>query len=91
MRWLSARRVMWVSGIAWTVSWACLWLEIFHWRHITKTLRLNPPPVPAGHPKPKPGHFLLSVLAGSALTPAVFLVAAIVARTKARGARRRSR
>jgi hypothetical protein len=30
-------------------------------------------------PKPRPGHFLLSVLAGSVLAPVVFLTAAIAA------------
>ena len=90
MRRPSPRRVMWVSGIAWTVSWSCLGLEIFHWHHVTKTLHLNPPTVPPGHPKPRPGHFLLSVLAGSALAPVAFLAAAIAARTgKSRKQQRR--
>jgi hypothetical protein len=69
-----------VSGIAWIVSWSCLGLEIFHWHHVTTTLHLNPPKVPPGYPKPRPGHFLLSVLAGSALAPVAFLAAAIAAR-----------
>ena len=80
MRRPSPRRVMWVSAIAWIVSWSCLGLEIFYWHHVTKTLRLNPPKVPPGYPKPRPGHFLLSVLAGSALAPVVLLAAAIAAR-----------
>ena len=81
MRRPSLRRVIWVSGIAWIVSWSCLGLEIFYWHHVTKTLHLNPPKVPPGYPKPQPGLFLLSVLAGSALAPVAFLAAAIVART----------
>ena len=80
MRRPSLRRVIWVSGIAWIVSWSCLGLEIFRWHHVTKTLHLNPPKVPPGHAKPRPGHFLLSVLAGSALAPVVFLAAAVAAR-----------
>ena len=80
MRRPSPRRVIWVSGIAWIVSWSCLGLEIFRWHHVTKTLHLNPPKVPPGHAKPRPGHFLLSVLAGSALAPVVFLAAASAAR-----------
>jgi len=80
MRRPSPRRVMRVSAIAWIVSWSCLGLEIFHWHHVTTTLHLNPPKVPPGYPKPRPGHFLLAVLAGSALAPAVFLAAAIAAR-----------
>jgi len=80
MRRPSLRHVIWVSGIAWIVSWSCLGLEIFYWHHVTKTLHLNPPKVPPGHAKPRPGHFLLSVLAGSALAPVVFLAAASAAR-----------
>ena len=80
MRRPSPHRVMWVSGIAWIVSWSCLGLEIFYWHHVTKTLHFNPN-VPPGYPKPQPGGFLLSVLAGSALAPVVFLAAAIMART----------
>ena len=80
MRRPSPRRVMWVSGIAWIASWSCLGLEIFYWHHVTKPLHLNPPKVPPGYAKPRPGHFLLSVLAGSALAPVVFLAAAIAAR-----------
>ena len=90
MRWPSPRRAMWVSGVAWIVSWSCLGLELFYRQHVTKTLHLNPPKVPPGHPKPQPGHFLLSVLAGSALAPAVFLAAAIVTwADKSRKQRRR--
>ena len=84
----SLRRVMWVSGIAWVVSWFCLGLEIFHWHHVTKTLHLNPPKAPPGYPKPRPGHFLLSVLAGSALAPAVFLTAIAARAGKSRRQRR---
>lgn len=79
MRKPAPRRAMWVSGIAWIASWSCLSLEIFYWHHVTKTLHLNPPKVPPGHPKPQPGQFLLSVLAGSALAPVVFLTAAAAA------------
>jgi hypothetical protein len=79
MRRPTTRRVMWVSGIAWIASWCCLGLEVFYWHHVTKTLHLNPPKVPPGHPTPQPGQFLISVLAGSALAPAVFLAAAIAA------------
>ena len=85
MRRPSLRRVIWVSGIAWIVSWSCLGLEIFYWHHVTKTLHLNPPKVPPGHAKPRPGHFLLSVLAGSALAPVVFLAAAVAARAGTSG------
>lgn len=71
--------LFWVSGTAWMVSWFCLGLEIFHWHHVTKTLRLNPPKVLPGYPKRQPGLFLLSVLAGSAVAPVAFVVAVIMA------------
>ena len=90
MRKPSLRRVLWVSGIAWIVSWYLLGLEIFHWHHVTKTLRLNPPKAPPGYPEPKPGIPLLSVLGGSALAPIVFLVAAIAARGDRLRRRRRT-
>ena len=89
MRRPSLRHVIWVSGIAWIVSWFCLGLEIFYWHHVTNTLHFNPPKVPPGYPKPRPGQFLLSVLAGSALAPAVFLAAAIAARAGRQSRRRR--
>ena len=88
MRRPSVRHVIWVSGIAWIVSWFCLGLEIFYWHHVTTTLHLNPPQVPHGYPKPQAGGFLLSVLAGSALAPAVFL-AAVVARAGRQSRRHR--
>ena len=90
MRWPSSRRVMQVRGIAWIVSWFCLGLEIFYWHHVTKTLHRNPPKVPPGYPKPQPGQFLLSVLAGSALAPVVFLAAAIAARAGKSGGHTRA-
>ena len=79
MRRPSLRRVMWVSSVIWVASWFCLALEIFYWHHVTKTLHLNPPKVPPGYPQPQAGNFLMSVLAGSALAPPVFLVTVIVA------------
>jgi hypothetical protein len=89
MRRPSLRRIMWVSGIIWLASWFCLGLEIFCWHHVTKTLHLNPPKVPPGYPNPQPGNFLMSVLAGSALAPPVFLAAAIVAGSRKLHKRRR--
>ncbi|MCX5247123.1 hypothetical protein OG895_18145 [Streptomyces sp. NBC_00201] len=83
------RRVMWISGIAWAVSWFCLGLEIFYWHHVTKTLSLNPPKPPPGYPKPQPGQFVLTVLAGSALAPLIFLAAATARWRDARSPRRR--
>jgi hypothetical protein len=59
-----------------------VYLEIFHWRHLTKTLRFNPPPPPPGsHIEARPGLPLLVVLAGSAIAPAVFAALVVKDRT----------
>jgi hypothetical protein len=38
-RWLP-----WVSGVVSIGSWRIVYLEIFRWQHVTRTLRFNPPP-----------------------------------------------
>jgi hypothetical protein len=51
MRWLCR-----VSGIVWIFSWYTIYLEIFRWHHMTKTLRFNPPPpLPGTDIQPRPG------------------------------------
>jgi hypothetical protein len=79
------RRLKWVSGIVWMLSWFGLFLEIFLWHHVTKTLHLNPPPPPPGTDiQPQPGEFLIAVLVGSAVAPLVFLAAVAVDRARRR-------
>ena len=76
MRW--AKRV---SGVLWFLSWFMLFLEVFHWRHLRKTLRFNPPPPPPGSDiEAHPGLPLLAVLAGSAIAPAAFVALVIKGR-----------
>ena len=61
MRWL--RRI---SGIVWIFSWYTIYLEIFRWHHMTKSLRFNPPPPPPGTDvRPKAGAPLIAVCLGS--------------------------
>lgn len=43
MRWLR-----WISLGARAFSWRVIYLEIFRWHHMTRTLRFNPPPAPPG-------------------------------------------
>jgi hypothetical protein len=74
MRWL--RRV---SGIVWIFSWYTIYLEIFRWHHMTKSLRFNPPPpLPGTDIQPRPGAPLIAVCLGSVAAPLVFLTATIM-------------
>ena len=80
MRWL--RRV---SGIVWIFSWYTIYLEIFRWHHMTKTLRFNPPPpLPGTDIQPRPGAPLIAVCLGSVTAPLVFLTATMIERIRAR-------
>jgi hypothetical protein len=80
MRWL--RRI---SGIVWIFSWYTIYLEIFRWHHMTKSLRFNPPPPPPGTDiRPKAGAPLIAVCLGSVAAPLVFLAATIIGRIRVR-------
>jgi hypothetical protein len=80
MRWL--RRV---SGIVWIFSWYTIYLEIFRWHHMTRTLRFNPPPpLPGTDIQPRPGAPLIAVCLGSVTAPLVFLTATMTGRIRAR-------
>ena len=73
------RRMKWISGAVWILSWLALYREIFVWHHVTRSLRLNPPPAPRGTDvKPQPGGFLITVLICSVVAPLVFLAGTIV-------------
>ncbi|MCW2883550.1 MAG: hypothetical protein QOE54_7100 [Streptosporangiaceae bacterium] len=77
------RRLKWVSGIVWVWSWFTVYLEIFRWHHMTKSLRFNPPPPPPGtNLKPHAGGPLIAILVSSAVAPAVFVTAVIVDRVR---------
>jgi NADH:ubiquinone oxidoreductase subunit H len=82
------RRLIWVSATIWVLSWFGLYLEIFLWHHVTASLHLHGPRVPPGYPKPQPGEFLISILAGSALAPLVCLIAMTVDWVRRSSARR---
>jgi hypothetical protein len=80
MRWL--RRA---SGIVWIFSWYTIYLEIFRWHHMTRTLRFNPPPpLPGTDIQPRPGAPLIAVCLGSVTAPLVFLTATMIERRRAR-------
>ena len=80
MRWL--RRF---SGMVWIFSWYAIYLEIFRWHHMTKSLRFNPPPPPPGTDIwPEAGAPLKAVCLGAVTAPLVFLTATMMERVRGR-------
>ena len=78
MRWL--RRI---SGVVWIFGWSTIYLEIFRWHHMTKSLRFNPPPSPPGTDiRPKAGAPLIAACLGSVAAPLVFLAATMIERMR---------
>ena len=83
MRWL--RRI---SVIIWIFTWRTIYLEIFRWHHMTKSLRFNPPPPrPGTDIRPRAGAPLIAVCVGAVAAPLVFLTATIMERVRGRPAR----
>jgi hypothetical protein len=80
MRWLR-----WISGIVWAFSWYTIYLEIFRWKHMTKTLRFQaPPPIDGMDAPSRAGLPLKAVCFTSVVAPVVFLGAPITARARTR-------
>jgi hypothetical protein len=76
------RIITWISGIIWILSWIGIYLEIFHWHHMTTSLRLNPPPQLPGMPPPKPGNFLITIILLAVIAPFTFLALVIATRVQ---------
>ncbi|RSD11982.1 hypothetical protein [Amycolatopsis eburnea] len=72
-----AGRAGWVGGVAlvvWVVSWRIVWLEVFRWRHLTKTLRFQAPDPPAGVAVvPRPGWPVRCLRVAAIVSPVVCL------------------
>jgi hypothetical protein len=50
------RRVKWIKGGLWLGSWYLMWLEVFRWKHVTRSLAFNAgPPIPGTNIHIKPG------------------------------------
>jgi len=80
MRWL--RRI---SGIVWIFSWYTICLEIFRWHHMTKSLRVNPPPPrPGTEIRSNAGAPLIAACLGFVAAPLVFLAATMIERMRVR-------
>jgi hypothetical protein len=78
MRWL--RRI---SVIIWIFTWRTIYLEIFRWHHMTKSLRFNPPPpLPGTDIRPRAGAPLIAVCVGAVAAPLVFVTATVVERVR---------
>jgi len=75
-RWLP-----WVSGVVWIGSWRIVYLEIVRWRHLTRTLRFNPPPTPPGSIAPRPG-MPVHLLRVAAIAAPVVFVTTVVTRVR---------
>jgi len=82
----SAHRVVAViSGAAWVWSWYTMYLEVHRWKHLTGSLRFNPPPpIPGTTVRPRPGLPLRVLYVCAAGSPPVFAAAIVaMARTRA--------
>ena len=75
---MRARRWIGVlSGLLWIGSWRIIYLEIFRWQHLTRTLRFNPPPSPPGWPPAKAGLPLKAACVTAVVAPLVFLATVV--------------
>ena len=75
------RLVTWVSGGLWLGSWYLMYLEIFRWEHVTRSLPFNPgPPIPGTNIRVKPGRPLKALFVCFYASPSVFVLAVTVRR-----------
>jgi hypothetical protein len=63
-------KVRWVSAALWVFSWRIVYLEIFRWQHMTRTLRFR---APGFDGEPRPGLPVRAIRACAVLSPVVFL------------------
>lgn len=69
------RVIRWTSGLLWIGSWFLMFLEVFRWHHMTKTLRFNATPPPGVHGQGHPGGPLIAAWVVAIAAPLVFLIA----------------
>jgi hypothetical protein len=82
------RALHWISGLAWIASWRIIYLEVFRWHHMTKTLRFSGPPTPPGGIPARPGLPLRAACFAAVTAPLIFLATAFAGRTSRPSARR---
>jgi hypothetical protein len=77
------RRLLGISAIAWIVSWRILYLEVFRWHHMTRSLRFSPPPpLPGLDSPPKAGVPLIAMCVTAVVAPLAFITATLVERAR---------
>jgi hypothetical protein len=68
------RKLQWIAGVIWALSWFELYLEIYRHHHVTATLLLDPASWFGGTgSQARPGGWLQTVLVCSSLAPPLFL------------------
>jgi len=81
------RLIRWTSGLLWIGSWVLVFLEVFRWHHMTKTLRFDATPPPGVHGPGHPGRPLIAAWVCAVVAPLVFVAATVVQSRRARAAR----
>jgi hypothetical protein len=73
--------VKWISGGLWLGSWYLMWLEVFRWNHVTRSLTFNAgPPIPGTNIHIKPGRLLKALFACFYAAPFIFALAVAAGR-----------
>ncbi|MFF5291069.1 hypothetical protein [Paractinoplanes globisporus] len=79
-----------VLAVGWAASWTIIFLEIFRWHHMSRTLRFTPPaPLPGMPGPPTPGLPVLTACFLACVTPPGFVAAVLWNRHTRKIARRR--
>jgi hypothetical protein len=77
----SIRKLQWLAGVLWALSWFELYLEIIRHHHVTAALLLNPSSWFGGTSmQARPGGWLQTVLVCSAVAPPLFVALIIWSR-----------
>jgi hypothetical protein len=80
------QRVKWISGGLWLGSWYLMWLEVFRWKHVTRSLSFNAgPPIPGTNIHIKPGRPLKALFACFYAAPSIFVLAVTAGRIRKPG------
>jgi hypothetical protein len=79
----AVQRVKWISGFLWLGSWYLMWLEVFRWEHVTRSLSFNAgPPIPGTNIHIKPGRPLKALFVCFYAAPSIFVLAVAASRIR---------
>jgi hypothetical protein len=77
------QRVKWICGGLWLGGWYMMWLEVFRWKHVTRSLSFNAgPPIPGTNVHVKPGRPHKTLFACFYAAPSIFALAAAAGRIR---------